>query len=64
MRFPVPERLRAAARLFRAGAAVLALLAGTAASFASARLPENAVDIIDGASRNRHGDIFAEGIAA
>ena len=31
---------------------------------ASARLPENAVDIIDGASRNRHGDVFAEGIAA
>ena len=31
MRFPVPERLRACARLFRAGAAILALLAGAAA---------------------------------
>ncbi len=30
----------------------------------SARLPANAVDVIDGASRNRHSDIFAEGIAA
>ena len=30
----------------------------------SARLPENAVDIIDGASRNRHSQIFAEGVAA
>ena len=64
MLFPVSERLRAAARLFRAGAAVLALLASAAAPSASARLPANAVDVIDGASRNRHSDIFAEGIAA
>ena len=31
---------------------------------ASARLPENAVDVIDGASRNLHSQIFAEGVAA
>ena len=44
--------------------AALALLACAAAQLASARLPENAVDIIDGASRNRHSQIFAEGVAA
>ena len=59
-----PNRPLSSARLFRAGSAVLALLASAAASSAPARLPANAVDVIDGASRNRHGDIFAEGIAA
>ena len=34
------------------------------ATGALSALPENALDIIDGASRNRHGDIFADGIAA
>ena len=34
------------------------------ANCAFATLPENALDVIDGASRNRHSDIFAEGIAA
>lgn len=39
------------------------LIKNTATGALSA-LPENALDIIDGASRNRHSDIFAEGIAA
>ena len=59
-----PQRPPLPARLFRAGAAVLALLAAAAAPSAFAELPENALDVIDGASRNRHSDIFAEGIAA
>ena len=59
-----PNRPLSSARLFRAGSAVLALLASASAPSASARLPANAVDVIDGASRNRHSDIFAEGIAA
>ena len=59
-----PQRPPLPARLFRAGAIVLALLAGAAAPSAFAALPANAVDVIDGASRNRHSDIFAEGIAA
>jgi len=59
-----PQRPPLPARLFRAGAAVLALLASAAAPAAFATLPANAVDVIDGASRNRHSDIFAEGIAA
>ena len=33
-------------------------------TLAFARLPDNALDIIDGASRNRHSQIFAEGVAA
>ncbi|MBQ3810532.1 MAG: hypothetical protein II839_06895 [Kiritimatiellae bacterium] len=44
--------------------AALALLAWAAAQLAFARLPDNALDIIDGASRNRHSQIFAEGVAA
>ena len=44
--------------------AALALLACAAAQLAFARLPDNALDIIDGASRNRHSQIFAEGVAA
>ena len=41
---------------------IVSFLVGANCAFAT--LPENALDVIDGASRNRHSDIFAEGIAA
>ena len=49
MPVPRPKRPPLPARLFRAGAAVLALLASAAAPAAFATLPANAVDVIDGA---------------
>ena len=41
---------------------IVSFLVGANCAFAT--LPENALDVIDGASRNRHSDIFAEEIAA
>lgn len=53
MRFPVPERLRAAARLFRAGAAILALLAGAAAPARAEGFLNPAAIVLDGTATFR-----------